>query len=115
MLATPNLSINKKMDITTFTDLDSWMQVFILNSQNLDTSVKLQLREVSNIINNELTFTDVDKKKCETEQFTGWYTTNKDFEVIADDSEEGCELYDFYDRKYVSAGLFLKRVFKANV
>ena len=87
--------------------LDLWSQILIQNK--LDTKTKLKLASVSKNIKDSLIYNKQDKKLCELNCKEGWYHTNRNFELIADDSDSGCELYGYYDEKYKSALMFFNK------
>ena len=95
----------KKM-YCAFYELPLWMQIYLQTETN--EKVRYKLRLTSKIFNcQNLLINDIDIDFAKRELKLGWYMTNRDFILIADDSDAGCELYDYYNGKYYSASKFI--------
>ena len=84
--------------------LDLWLQIFIQRTD--DTKIKIKLMNISNSINKSIKINKKDLQKSNRAEFEGWYHTYRDFELIADDSEEGIDLADYYYTMYEGAKIF---------
>ena len=84
--------------------LDLWLQIFI--QRNDDTKIKIKLMSISNSINEAVKINKKDLQKSNKAEFEGLYHTYRDFQLIADDSEEGIDLANYYYTMYESAKIF---------
>lgn len=82
-----------------------WLQIFFQNETN--PYVRGKLRMTTEKLNNPLLLQKEDSDGARKMFRLGLYYTTLDFELIADDSEEGIRIYNYYDKVFTSAALFL--------
>lgn len=90
-----------------FYNLPLWIQIYV--QQDGDVIIRSQLRQTSKSLNSNNLLSNLDYISARDYQKLGWWRTNKDFILIADDSDEGIEIYNYYDNMFKSASLFLKK------
>jgi hypothetical protein len=89
-----------------------WLQIFIQNET--DYSIRGKLRMTTKKLNNPILLQNEDSDGARKMFRLSWYYTTRDFELIADESEEGIQKYNYYDSVFTSASLFLN-IFTNNV
>lgn len=92
-----------------FYDLPLWLQIYYQIEKN--TYIRALLRKTLKSLNDKLLLTKDDYNHVNSQLKVSWYRTNKDYVLIADDSDEGNRIYDYYITIYHSSLLFLKTNF----
>jgi hypothetical protein len=85
--------------------LPLWLQIYIQIENN--PIIRGILRRTCHSLNHKNLLIEADFEMAIERQRIGWYMTNKDYELIADDSDEGNITYNFYDNMYKSTSSFL--------
>jgi len=89
--------------------LPLWLQILVQQEDYPD--VKGLLRQTTKILNDPILLTKKDKKYVINKIRIGRYHTTKNYELIADDSEEGNETYNYYHQMLISGLFFLQNNF----
>jgi len=87
-------------------DLPLWLQIYAQIEK--ETCRRGLLRKTSKGLNNNCLLIKEDFNYANSQLRISWYYINKDYVLIADDSEEGNRVYNYYYTMYESAQLFLK-------
>lgn len=98
-----NLNIIDKINNN---NIPQWLYIFYEIYEN--GNIRGLLRQTCKYFNH-LDFIAIDKTFANVAYREGWYFTTKDYELIADDSDEGIKKYDYYQNKYDSAKLFIEK------
>ena len=92
-------------NISKFYSLPLWLQIYFQMEQN--PCIRCLFRKTSKIFNNPLLLITIDIDHAASKLKLGWYQTNKNYILIADDSEWGIKEYNYYNNMYESAKQFL--------
>jgi hypothetical protein len=95
---------NKMTDL--FYDLPLWLQIYTQIEK--ETFIRGLLRRTSKGLNDKCLLIKDDFDYANSQLRISWYRINKDYVLIADDSEEGNRVYNYYFTINESAQLFLK-------
>ena len=82
-----------------------WLQIYIQCEQN--PYLRGILRMTTKKLNNPFLLYSEDYICAKKMLTLSWYYTTRDFELIADDSEESIKKYNYYRSVFRSASLFL--------
>ena len=88
--------------------LPLWLQIYFQTEK--DPTIRCLFRKTTKIFNNKLLLIIEDIEYCKYKNRLGWYYTNKDFMLIADDTKRGIKEYDYYNTMYESAEIFLNKI-----
>lgn len=91
--------------MNSFYSAPLWLQLVFQNETN--HVVRGKLRMTTKKLNNPLLLQKEDSDGARIMLRLGWYHTTRDFELIADESEQGIRKYNYYDSVFTSAALFL--------
>ena len=95
---------------TNMTDLfyaiPLWLQIYAQIEKN--TYIRGLLRKTSKGLNDKYLLIKEDYNYAYSQLRISWYRTNRDFSLIADDSEEGTRISNYYYTILESSQLFLK-------
>tara|TARA_B100001057_G_C22745928_1_gene909736 strand:+ start:405 stop:701 length:297 start_codon:yes stop_codon:yes gene_type:complete len=88
--------------------LPLWLQVYFQTEK--DPKVRCLFRKTTKIFNSKILLIIEDIEYCKYRKRIGWYHTNKDFMLIADDTKRGIEEYEYYNKMYESSLIFLNNI-----
>jgi hypothetical protein len=100
------------MDQSLF-DIPLWLQIVFQNIHDYQTCglLRMTIKPFSSLnILQHIDFTAA--TEC---QKIGGYHTNKDFILIANTSQDGLKLYDYYNNMFHSSTIFLKKIENRNI
>ena len=94
-------------NFTNIYSLPLWLQVYLQSEDN--PIIRCKLRMISSSLNNRYLLSQNDYNLAKKYKKLGWWKINKDFMLIADESNEGIEEYNYYYNMYENSNLFIKK------
>lgn len=89
--------------------LPIWLQIYVQIEK--ETFIRSLLRRTSKALNDKCLLIKDDFDYANSQLKIGWYSINKYYVLLADDSEEGIRVYNYYYKMFESSQLFLKTNF----
>ena len=101
------MSTKFQNNMTDFYDLPLWLQIYFQIEE--EPYIRGLLRKTSKGLNDKSLLIKEDFDYANSQYKISWYRTNKDYVLIADDSDEGNQVYNYYYTINGSAYIFLKQ------
>ena len=99
--------------MNNFYKLPLWLQIYF--QQEEDTQLRGILRMTFKGLTDSCLLIKNDKLYAASQMRIAWDRSNRDYILIADESEEGQDIFNFYDKKYREARDFLLKYSGFNI